>query len=43
MKIKPNVNNKSVKLAQKKFRKWTAIKRNKEIFDIDEIDIIENF
>jgi len=37
---KPKKSN--LKLAEKKFKKWTAIKRNKNIFDIDEIDIFEN-
>lgn len=31
----------ATRLAERKFRKWKAVKRNKDIFDIDEVDIFE--
>jgi hypothetical protein len=40
--MKAKIKNTSMKPDEKKFRKWTAIKRNKDIFNIDEIDIFEN-
>lgn len=42
MSMKAKIKNTSMKPDEKKFRKWTAIKRNKDIFNIDEIDIFEN-